>query len=219
MLFPRRHGMRTLLWMALWVSLATPSVALSISTNDNTRPVGRLDGDVLTVRLFAGIGAWRPLGPGGQSIDVAAFGEEGGELSVPGPLIRVPEGTTVVVTLRNTLASALHVNGLCPRPGGCGMVSIAPGASQEIRFGLNAPGTYFYWAATAGTLATRQSRDTQLVGAIVVDPRDGAPPDRVFVISTFGESPPPLQPRSSESDIFAIFVISSPPTETLHHQV
>ena len=64
--------------------------------------------------LYAGIGGWRPEGPQGAPIEIAAFGEEGADPSIPGPLIRVREGTSVVLTLRNTLGSALRVNGLSP---------------------------------------------------------------------------------------------------------
>src|SRR5256885_3949651 len=78
---------------------------------------------------------------GDWSSDVCSsdlFGEEGADLSAPGPLIRVREGTTIVLTLRNALASTLRVEGLCARPGPCNPVSVAPGASQEIRFDLDA---------------------------------------------------------------------------------
>jgi len=160
---------------------ATPAAARVVSTNDNTRPVGRVDGDVLNLRLYAGVGSWRPEGPQGAPIEIAAFGEEGADLSNPGPLIRVREGTTAALTLRNALGSALRVNGLCTRPSKCEPVSVAAGTTQEIRFTLNAPGTYFYWAATGpGAVNRRQRRDTQLGGAIVVDPCEGSPADRVF---------------------------------------
>jgi len=89
------------------------SIAGAVSTNDNRRPAGRLEGDMLNLRLYAGVGSWRPEGPQGAPIEIAAFGEEGADLSIPGPLIRVREGTTVVLTLRNALGSALRVNGLC----------------------------------------------------------------------------------------------------------
>jgi FtsP/CotA-like multicopper oxidase with cupredoxin domain len=86
-----------------------------------------------------------------------------GKPPVPGPLIRVREGATVVLTLRNALGSALRVNGLCTRPSACDPVSIAAGASQEIRFTLNAPGTYFYWAATGPeAFNARHRRDIEL---------------------------------------------------------
>ena len=177
---------------------AVASAARVVSTNDNTRSVGRIEGDVLNLELYAAVGTWRPQGPQGAPIEIAAFGVEGAELSIPGPLIRVREGTTVVLTLRNGLESALSVNGLCTRPSTCDLVSVAPGASQEIRFSLNAPGTYFYWAATrTGPMNVRRRGDSQLGGAIVVDPREGSPADRVFVISTFGEPPAPDSPGES----------------------
>ncbi len=203
---------------------AAPSAARVVSTNDNTRPAGRLEGEVLNLRLFAGVGGWRPEGPQGAPIEIAAFGEEGADLSIPGPLIRVREGTTVVLTLRNALGSALRVTGLCARPSKCEPVSVAAGATQEIRFSLNAPGTYFYWGATGpGALNARQRRDTQLGGAIVVDPREGSPADRVFVISIFSD--PPAQPGDDDesgdtkSNVLAINGSSWPYTEKLHHEV
>ena len=175
---------------------------------------------MLTVRLYADVGSARPAGPKSTPIEIAAFGEEGAGLSAPGPIIRVREGTTVVLTLRNALGTALRVEGLCARPGPCKPVSVAAGASQEVRFDLNAPGTYFYWATTTpGPLQARRLRDTQLGGAIVVEPREGSPADRVFVISTFGNQPPPNTPRSSDADVFAINGTSWPHTERLHHKV
>ena len=209
-----------LLWWMLWlVSMAPSTAAGAVSSNDNTRPAGRLEGNVLNVRLYADVGSWRPEGPQGVPIEVAAFGEEGADLSVPGPLIRVREGTTVVLTLRNALGSALRVNGLCTRPSACDPVSVAPGASQEFRISLNAPGTYFYWAATGPesvSVATRHRRDTQLGGAIVVDPREGSPADKVFVISAFGE---PRADSTEKDRVFTINGSSWPYTEKLHHEV
>jgi len=201
-------------------SSAAPSAVRVVSTNDNTRLAGRLEGDVLNLRLYAGVGSWRPEGPQGAPIEIAAFGEEGADPSIPGPLIRVREGTTVALTLRNTLGSALRVTGLCTRPSKCDPVSVAAGATQEIRFSLNAPGTYFYWGATGPEAVNRrQRRDTQLGGAIVVDPREGSPADRVFVISAFGEPFEPPATGSTNSHIFAINGSSWPYTEKLHHEV
>jgi len=208
------------LWWMLWLVSMAPAAAGAVSTNDNTRPAGRIEETVLNLRLYADVGSWRPEGPQGKPIEVAAFGEEGADLSVPGPLIRVREGTTVVLTLRNALKSALRINGLCTRPSTCDPVSVAPGATQEIRFTLNAPGTYFYWGATGpGLVRARRRGDTQLGGAIVVDPREGSPADRVFVISSFGEPFEPPATGSTKSHIFAINGSSWPYTEKLHHEV
>jgi len=197
-----------------------PSAARVVSANDNTRPAGQLEGKVLTVRLYADVGSARPAGPKSTPIEVAAFGEEGAGLSAPGPIIRVREGTTVVLTIRNALSLTLRIEGLCARPGPCNPMSVAPDTSQEIRFELNAPGTYFYWGTTSpGPIQARLLRDTQLGGAIVVDPREGSQADRVFVISAFGNRPPLNRPRSSNADVFAINGASWPHTERLHHQV
>lgn len=78
-----------LLSSVVWLVSMAPSAASAVSTNDNTRPAGRLEGDVLNVRLYTGVGSWRPEGPQGTPIEIAAFGEEGADLSIPGPLIRV----------------------------------------------------------------------------------------------------------------------------------
>jgi FtsP/CotA-like multicopper oxidase with cupredoxin domain len=213
--------MLDLLSSALLLVTSLAATAGPIQINDNQRAAGRLDGSVLTLDLFADLGSWRPEGSQGASVEVAAFGEEGAALSVPGPLIRAREGTTAALTLRNALGSDLHVHGLCSRPGPCDVVSVPAGASREIRVALNAPGTYYYWGSTSGrTLTARPAREMQLGGAIVVDPREGAAPDRVFVISIFDEPRPPGPCiRRGEHAIFAINGMSWPHTETLHYEV
>jgi FtsP/CotA-like multicopper oxidase with cupredoxin domain len=209
-----------LLSLTLGLVAPAPSMAAPVNANDNTRPSGQLEGDVLRVRLVADVGRWSPEGPQAASHEVGAFGEEGGPLSTPGPLIRVREGTTVVLTLRNALGAPLQVNGFCTRPGPCEAVSVAPGASREVRFTLNAPGTYPYWAATgAESLRERRARDTQLGGVIVVDPREGAQTDRIFVLGAFGDPPRHHQTRSSPSDIFTINGLSWPHTEKLRYDI
>ena len=58
-------------------------------------------------------------------------------------------------------------------------------AAKEVRFTLERAGTYHYWATTTGMpLPFRGASDTQLSGAIVVDPAQGAiEADRVLVIT------------------------------------
>ena len=204
--------------VAFLLALA-PSTTLAVEINDNRRAAGELRENVLTLRLYVGEGSWRPEGPLGPSFVIAAFGEENAELSVPGPVIRVREGTAVKVVLRNALQSTLRINGFCPRPAKtCDPMMIAPGASQEGQFTLGSPGTYYYYGTTGtGPLFSRPQHDTQLVGAIVVDPAAGSPPDRVFILSTYGR-PPGNQPRSSKSDVFAINGVSWPHTEMQHYK-
>ena len=95
---------------------ATPVERVAI--NANTHAAGTADEDVVTVRLRAAVGKWRPEGDGGPSLRVEALGEQGKALMVPAPLLRVVEGTTLVVSVRNDLTSPLRLHGLCARDGG-----------------------------------------------------------------------------------------------------
>ena len=88
-----------------------------ITANDNRVPAGRLHGDTLTIRLEVRMGVWRPEADEGPAIEVAAFGEAGRAPSVPGPLIRVRTGTTIVATVRNALSdSTISIHGLLAHP-------------------------------------------------------------------------------------------------------
>ena len=186
-----------------------------------------MDGSVLTLRMVVDVSSWHPSGANGQAVAVAAFGEEGSDLSVPGPLIRVREGTAVVMSLRNALPSELRVYGLCSRPGPCEAVTLPPKASRDIRFTLAAPGTYHYWASSqTDSLSTRPREESQLGGAIVVDARGEAADDRVFVISILDDARQLRDdPRSSVSTVvgtnpvFAINGASWPHTERLGYKI
>src|SRR5262249_49077470 len=93
-----------------------PPAASVVMSNNNTRASGTRTGNTVTVRLIAGRGLWRPEEAEGPALDVAAFGEENGPLLTPGPLMRVLEGTDLVVIVRNTLAEHLDVHGLVTHP-------------------------------------------------------------------------------------------------------
>ena len=88
----------------------TPIVA-----NDNRRAAGSLVNGILTLELRAQLGLWRPESDGGRALLLAAFGDGSSQPSAPAPLIRVPEGTTIVATVRNELERVLIVHGLCDR--------------------------------------------------------------------------------------------------------
>src|SRR5688572_1576509 len=160
-----------------------------IAPNDNRRSAGTLQDGVLTLRLDARNGSWYPEGPDGPAYPVAAFAEEGGPLQNPGPLIRVPVGTEVRVTVRNSLAAPLAMFGLAEARGVLAdSFPIAPGETREMRFTASVPGTYYY----AGKLSTttfrvfgRRDADSQLNGVIVVDPAGTRPrsDERIFAIS------------------------------------
>src|SRR5215813_4411927 len=97
---------------ALAVTSAMSRAPESIRPNDNRHAAGTLSGKVLTVKLEAREGMWRPEGENGRAISLAAFAEEGKPLSVPGPLIRVAVGTEVRATIHNTLDKPITIFGL-----------------------------------------------------------------------------------------------------------
>jgi len=175
------------------VSAHAPPVAI-VKANDNTKRAGQLRNGILTVRLVVGMARWYPESPTGPFVDVAAIGEEGKEPQIPAPLIRVKTGTTIVASIRNTLAdSTIYVRGLVERPAASlDSVAIPPGQSRTVRFKAGAPGTYFYMA-TPGIMKLRilpgdeLPEREQLGGALVVDPEGGAPSDRIFVINIWGQ--------------------------------
>jgi FtsP/CotA-like multicopper oxidase with cupredoxin domain len=175
----------------LGLSLGSPSPFPRIQANHNDHPSGSLADGVLNLRLEARLGLWHPEAENGVGIAVQAFAEEGKPLENPGPLIRVPEGTELRVSVRNTIpGKALVVHGLSTRPSGAGdSLVIAPGSVSEARFLAGASGTYFYWATTTGVpIDKRRKVDSQLSGAFIVDPAGAIPSDHVFLIAVWLDS-------------------------------
>jgi manganese oxidase len=213
--------------------------------NDNRSLAGTLVDGVLELRLETRLAAWRPDAEVDTAATVLAFAEEGGPATIPGPFVRVPQGTEVRVNIRHAVTEPLRigtppplqrdalvppapdtpliVHGLRAGTVADDTLHVAPGTAREVRFRADAPGTYLYWGALSETpFDARTGRDTQLAGAIVVDPA-GVPADpdeRVFVITVIdiwadSAGPPPYE------DIFemAINGLSWPHTERLRYAV
>ena len=89
----------------------------AIGANSNQTAAGRLEDAVLALHLELRQGDWYPEAETGPSMKVYAFAEEGGPLQVPGPLIRVPEGVAIHLTVRNLLPVKAVMHGLHPHPG------------------------------------------------------------------------------------------------------
>lgn len=165
-----------------------------IETQDNLRPAGAIDRGELRLTLDTRVGTWYPDGDEMPGALVPAFAEAGHPLQIPGPLVRVPAGTNVVVTVKNSMADGvLTLHGLVSRPlpaGASDSVQVAPGASQELRFRLDKVGTFYYWGTTTGRpFSARTGRDAQLSGAIVVDERGiRPPPDRIMLIGSWADT-------------------------------
>jgi FtsP/CotA-like multicopper oxidase with cupredoxin domain len=189
--------------------------------NDNRSSGGRLARGVLTLRLQAVDAAWYPEGPGGPALPIQAFAEEGKAPRVPGPMIRVPAGTEIRATVRNSLAKPLLMRGLTERRAqGGDSVDIPPGEVRQFSFRAEAPGTYFYWGRTQGDrTGLGMFEDGPLEGAFVVDPA-GRPPaaDRVLLIGLWADSvttPPGVEGRAT----IVVNGLSWPHTERLTYTV
>ena len=165
-----------------------PEVLAVVEANDNRIPAGSLSNDTLTLRLVVQMARWYPETRDDASAEVAAFAEEGKAPQIPGPLIRVREGTVISATVRNELAdSTVWVRGLFTRPAATpDSVPIAPGETKTFRFVSGAPGTYLYHA-TPGIVDSDIREREQLAGAFVVDPVGARTDDRILVINIWGE--------------------------------
>ena len=204
-----------------------PSIE-QIVVNQNRVAAGHLEQGSLTVQLELRAGTWHPEAEDGPALFVQAFGEAGRAAQIPGPLLRMPTGTTVHATVTNKLKDKATVYGLDTRPGDvkAAGLELAAGESRTVTFLAGAPGTYFYWARTVTPVADGrpQLADATLTGAFIVDPAgtgffgtDAAstgPGDRVFVIGAL------VLPADSLHEDFEIVTIngkSYPYTEPLEY--
>jgi len=158
-----------------------------IEINQNHSAAGVLHDGVLTLQLEIAKGKWHPEADGGMAIAVYAFGETGHPLQNPGPLIRVPQGTEIRCSLHNNLSESISVHGLAD-PGTDSAVHVAPGATEQIRFKATTPGLSLYWGDSgANDLKLRHGIDSELSGALVVDPPGSVAPDEIFVLEMVSE--------------------------------
>jgi manganese oxidase len=193
----------------------TPA-ADEIVANQNRTPAGKMENGILTVHLELRKGTWYAEADDGPKLFVQAFGEAGQSAQIPGPLLRMPEGTTIHLTVTNKLKKKATVYGLNTRPGDpkAGL-ELAPGESHESSFAAGAPGTYYYWARTATPEDSRPYlADAQLNGAYIVDPLGAVPADRIFIINTMFVLPDALHPTE---EVVSINGKSYPYTEPLEY--
>jgi FtsP/CotA-like multicopper oxidase with cupredoxin domain len=181
--------------------------------NDNRRAAGTREAGTLVLHLRAGAGLWRPEGANGPALRIEAFAEGMGPLQAPAPLIRIPEGTEIVATIRNDLDVTLRVHGLCSREATpCAPIEVASSSGRDVRFKSGRAGTYHYWATTTGMPAGfRAAMDTQLSGAFIVDGPGIVPDDRVLVITEWTSlTTDQLRELTRADDITATFFAMNP---------
>ena len=160
----------------------------NVVPNDNRVPAGRYRGDTLVLDLEVRLARWRPEAPGDSGVVVAAFAEVGKAPQIPAPLIRVRAGTRILATIRNALPdSTIRLRGLASHPTTLGDTTrLAPGQSHRLSFAAGAPGTYLYLAELGSRDIDKDPERESAAGALVVDPAEGSPPDRIFVINIWG---------------------------------
>jgi FtsP/CotA-like multicopper oxidase with cupredoxin domain len=179
-------------------SLHAPSAPPDrVAINDNRAPAGTLRNGVLTIRLEVREGEWRPDRDNDPGLVLRAFAEVGKPPAIPGPLIRVPEGTEIHATLRNALSdSTLLLHGFSTRglADSADVIQLKPGETREVRFSAGSAGTYYYWGSSrSGAITDRPPRDAELAGAFVIDPAgtQGPPRDRVLVLGEWNREARP----------------------------
>lgn len=203
-----------LTWLALsaHASGANPSTVSTAQANDNRIAAGELKHGVLKLQLEMVEATWYPEKDAGKSLSVYAFAEKGKAPQIPGPLIRVPQDTEVRVQIHNALPVAMFVRGLHPHdPASPEPVLIAPGATADVHFTANSPGTYYYSARSTkmslreiGLLSIIEDLpmgegpfgiESQLDGGLIVDPPGTPADDRILMITTWmaGVITPPFR--------------------------
>jgi FtsP/CotA-like multicopper oxidase with cupredoxin domain len=194
---PKRSYLLTIAALLCLVPATRALPADQVLANHNRTPAGKLENGILNVQLEIRTGTWHPEAEDGPALYVQALGEREHPAEIPGPLLRMPEGTAVHATVTNKLKIKATVYGLNTRPADPSLgVEIPAGESREFKFIAGTPGTYYYWARTTEvfkvgerTIVQPVRADAQLNGAFIVDPAGPVVADRIFLInSMFAEA-------------------------------
>lgn len=194
----RRRALTALPVVALGVTATAASMrhaAPELRPNANTTSAGVLKNGVLTVTLDARPSVWR-FSRTRAPMTVAAFSEVGKPPLMPGPLLRVPVGTELRLTIHNSLDKPLLFAMPTALHGGedvitaIGTVIVAPGASDTLSARATVPGNYVYRGAIPDGASKISHRSGVLGGAIIVDSATTSSPphDHVFVIMATEDS-------------------------------
>lgn len=200
-----------------------------VEPNPNTQPAGVLRDGVLSVGLDVQETVWNPNGPTRRPTRIQAFSEFGKTPVAPGPLLRVPVGTTLRVSVRNSLSRPVtfyipaSVHGAPDRMDNQDSIVVEPGAAQTLRVQATVAGSYVYHAKfdaipVSGLLA----------GALIVDTAGANEPprDRVFVLMETADSATAVARDTAQNPgtvvghyDFTINGLSWPRTERIHATV
>jgi FtsP/CotA-like multicopper oxidase with cupredoxin domain len=190
-----------------------------ILTNDNRVPAGRLVNGILYLNLEVRAGNWYPESKEGLPIKVYAFAEAGKSMQLPGPLIRVTEGTEIRITVRNLVADTpVVLYGFHSRPGNQKNGVVVPyGETYESNFKAGSKGTYFYRATASKReyAGLPYYTDSQLYGAFIIDSQNDTPDpnERIFMIGIWNDTI--TDPNKMPNEELALNGLSWPYTERL----
>lgn len=191
--------------------------------NDNRKAAGQTVNGALQIQLEARTTGWRPDAEVDSFATVMAFAEAGRPATIPGPLIRVRAGTTVMVTLSNKVSTTpLEISGLRAGSIPNDTLTLAPGETRTVTFTPPSAGTFMYWGAVPGTTITqRRGRDSQLTGAIIVDPATGPidRDERILVMTLIDIYPDTAKKQTEEIWETAINGQSWPHTERFRYNI
>jgi FtsP/CotA-like multicopper oxidase with cupredoxin domain len=193
-----------------------------VAINDNRKPAGEFRNGVYYIRLEARVGYWYPETHDGKPIKIKAFAEMGKQLQVPGPLIRVSEGTEIRATVRNSTERPLVLYGFISRPGKFrDSIIINKNETKEMNFNAGSAGTFLYTVRDTTeklipSAITAPFMNSQLYGAFIIDPANqkADPKERIFMIGMCGVKTDSNTVRSE----YVINGLSWPYTERLNYR-
>lgn len=156
--------------------------------NDNRSFAGTLQNGALTVHLSVVRAMFHPDRDDDPGVDILALQEDGHAPSIPAPLIRVPRGTEVRTTIRNTLTdSSVLVYGLSGSRTLEDTVRIQPGETRELVAQTTSAGNAIY-QVTWSHRPSRFGGDRLMTGAFIVDEPGAGRQDRVLIILEWMDS-------------------------------
>ena len=194
-----------------------------IVPNDNRVPAGIEKDGILQLDLEVKWGDFRMETPDRPGLKLVAIGEVGKQASIPSPLIRVKKGKTIRARVTNKLVdSTITIYGFQKRPYTISdSLFVLPGETGEVTFESGEAGTYLYWLklGKGHKIKFFGEEDEQLAGAFIVDPEEGSPKDRVFVMNIFSSENENKEASQQGLESLTINGLSWPFTERIRPSV
>ncbi len=179
-----------------YVAAHTASELPVITPNDNRDRAGTLNDGVLRVALEIRRGVLYPETEDEPGLRVEAISETGQIPTIPAPMLRVSEGTTLEVKITNLLSdSTVTVFGLRTRPmAPPDSLVLRPGERTTVSFLAGEPGTYWYRAQIGAPNTGFEDPERGLTsGAFIIDPAGPVADDRVIVMNIWSQPDSTMQ--------------------------